>query len=488
MPTQLYHVGECTAKEETSKLEKDIFWFGEDEDPRTMGIFDVITTYLQYPVSTTVSTTLPEYLEFPAVTVCNLAGFSCSKFKALNSSNYPSAQPSEFDQLAETWLLRYLKDRPSYLDFLSRLNPEDHVKIMQNRDEFIRMCIFKEKDCRKYFLPFLNTTYVTCYAFNLILNNASDPMAGSRYIGKPGDGMELTLYMNKSDWPMNWVWGGEGGVIVDAHRPNKHPSLHESRLYVRPGAATYISMTQKEVSRLAYPYEHNCYNSWDDCGYYPANSSIIVYDSVACRRMCIQSTTVGKCNCKDTGIRDYFTYSGGSLDDILPCIGVKDKECAASVVNGVINGSIKCPCNPECGEIEYKKTVSSLDWPSRSYFKSLFGPMGPTQAQNYKELKEEVLYLHICFSSIIKDTITELPTVSMLNLISSLGGVLSLYLGISLALCLEILEIIPLMMQIIVNQRFGISEKQDPEPKTRVPRQSAPKRYPAPLDWAVHCK
>ncbi|CAG0889000.1 unnamed protein product [Darwinula stevensoni] len=67
----------------------------------------------------------------------------------------------EFDQLAKTWLLRYLKDRPTYLDFLSRLSPEDHVKIMQNRDEFIRICIFKENDCRKYFLPFLNTTYTT---------------------------------------------------------------------------------------------------------------------------------------------------------------------------------------------------------------------------------------------------------------------------------------------------------------------------------------
>ncbi|CAG0888996.1 unnamed protein product [Darwinula stevensoni] len=112
--------------------------------------------------------------------------------------------------------------------------------------------------------------------------------------------------------------------------------------------------------------------------------------------------------------------------------------------------------------------------------------MAPSEAQGYDELKDEVLALHISFSSITKDMITELPTFSTLTLISSLGGVLSLYLGMSLVMCLEILEIFPLMMQRIINRHFNTSQKPDPGPKIGVPRRNARKRYPKPVAWAIN--
>ncbi|CAG0898410.1 unnamed protein product [Darwinula stevensoni] len=100
---------------------------------------------------------------------------------------------------------------------------------MQDRDEFIRTCTYEGVDCTSYFLPYVSTTYGTCYSFNLILNNDSDPLAGSRktvFTDKPY-GLELELYLNASEWPSS-VLSLEGGVRVVIHRHDSLPSPEET--------------------------------------------------------------------------------------------------------------------------------------------------------------------------------------------------------------------------------------------------------------------
>ena len=55
------------------------------------GINALMVVYLQYSVATTISLTMPKYLNFPAVTICSPAPFSCSKFSTLSASSYSSA-------------------------------------------------------------------------------------------------------------------------------------------------------------------------------------------------------------------------------------------------------------------------------------------------------------------------------------------------------------------------------------------------------------
>ncbi|CAG0898056.1 unnamed protein product [Darwinula stevensoni] len=296
----------------------------------------------------------------------------------------------------------------TYLYRLARLTPEEKAAIMQDRDEFIRTCTYEGVDCTSYFLPYVNTTYGTCYSFNLILNNDSDPLAGSRktvFTANPmvrssilslcsssilNKGLELELYLNASEWPSS-VLSSEGGVRVVIHRPDSLPSPEETGFDARAGSATNVALRQVKVSRLAYPYEHDCYSSWEKCGFYPSNSNIISYDVQMCRRMCLQATMVRRGRCKFPYVQDYFTFSNGTrgrgqvcnlktyslhlaclydcadlretLDLVPPFLRIScysmtipsrsladssDNLCVMETLHDFANGNITCPCNAEC--------------------------------------------------------------------------------------------------------------------------------------------
>ncbi|CAG0904738.1 unnamed protein product, partial [Darwinula stevensoni] len=203
------------------------------------------------------------------------------------------------------------------------------------------------------FFPYANSTYGTCYVFNLKLNQDNDTEAGSRKTVFPGpnNGLELELYLDASQWPSS-VMSSQGGVRVVIHRSDSLPSPEESGFDARTGTATNIALRQMEVSRLPYPYENDCYDSWDKTGYSPSDPKLIAYDSLMCRRMCLQATMLNICHCTLPWIQDYFTFSNGTLNGTRACntesydsIG---NQCINNVYEGVKNGSITCPCNAEC--------------------------------------------------------------------------------------------------------------------------------------------
>ncbi|CAG0893797.1 unnamed protein product [Darwinula stevensoni] len=361
------------------------------------GIYDVIATYLKFSVSTTVSVTQPEFLEFPAVTVCNLSPFPCSKVAALNNIEDLSKEGGrkEFadDQVTSN----------TYMYLLSSLTKEQKLQLVQDRDEFIRSCTYEGIDCKSFFLPFSNTTYGSCYVFNLKLNMDNDSDAGSRKVvfAGPSNGLQLELYLNASQWPSS-VLSSEGGVRVVINQPSNLPSPEESGFDARTGSVTKM-----------------------------------------CRRMCLQAKIVKNCFCKLPYIQDYFTFSDGELDD-SPICDVRSLDAMTSMTLG-------------------------------------------TQMQSHgrDRMKSEVVKVVIYFSSIIKETIAESPSVTSTDLLSSLGGALSLYLGISLVMFLEIIEIIPLAVLAFISKCFGIDQEQNnPPPRRRVPcRSAAPLENPAPNAW-----
>ncbi|CAG0893796.1 unnamed protein product [Darwinula stevensoni] len=239
-----------------------------------------------------------------------------------------------------------------------------------------------------------------------------------------------------------------------------------------------------EVTRLPYPYENDCFDSWDKTGYSPGEPKLIAYNSLM--------TMMNKCNCRLTGIQDYFTFSNGTLNGTRPCndgsYDSTDNQCINDVYDELKHGNISCPCNAECQQTEYQTTISSSEWPTASYMSSAMGSMElGTQLQTHGNdtMKMEVVKLIIYFSSIAQETITESPSVTDTSLLSNLGGALSLYLGISLVMLLEVIEILPLLVLAFINKCFGIGRKpmENPPPKRRVPRRSAREGYPSPIAW-----
>ncbi|CAG0894001.1 unnamed protein product, partial [Darwinula stevensoni] len=330
---------------------------------------------------------------------------------------------------------------------------------------------------------------------------------GLHYIGEVSvdyayrsTGLELELYLNASQWPSN-VLSSQGGVRVVIHRSDSLPSPGESGFDARTGTATNVALRQiphitrkhpqglfhaleqMEVSRLPYPYENDCYDSWAKTGYFPGDPKLIAYDSLA--------TMVNMCNCTCPWLQDYFTFSNGTLNGTRACnienYDSTDNQCINDVYYELTSGNITCPCNAECQQTEYQRTISSSEWPTASYLSSAMDSMdlGTRLQTNDDTMKMEVVKVIIYFSSIAQETITESPSVTGTSLLSNLGGALSLYLGISVVMILEVIEILPLMVLAFIGRCFGVGQKpmENPPPKRRVSRRSARSGYPSHLAW-----
>ncbi|CAG0894003.1 unnamed protein product [Darwinula stevensoni] len=103
-------------------------------------------------------------------------------------------------------------------------------------------------------------------------------------------------------------------------------------------------------------------------------------------------------------------------------------------------------------------------------------------------MKTEVARVVVYFSSMDQETIVESASVTSTSLLSNLGGALSLYLGISMVMFLEIIEILPLIALAFVNRCFGIGHAPtaNPPPRKRASRRIARMEYPISSAWVVN--
>ncbi|CAG0893799.1 unnamed protein product, partial [Darwinula stevensoni] len=155
------------------------------------GLYGVISAYLQYSVSTTVSMTQPKFLNFPAVTVCNLSPFPCSKVEP--NSDFAKIlgcesrdENAQIKNLTESSGNRTASTGQNTSKLYVSLTEEKKIDLMQDKDKFIRSCTYEGVDCQSLFFPYANTTYGSCYVFNLKLNKDNDTDAGSRKTVFPG--------------------------------------------------------------------------------------------------------------------------------------------------------------------------------------------------------------------------------------------------------------------------------------------------------------
>ena len=105
-------------------------------------------------------------------------------------------------------------------------------------------------------------------------------------------------------------------------------------------------------------------------------------------------------------------------------------------------------CPLECSTINYQVLTSTLDFPTSGnisskdqtgYFDSKFA--------NYEEVKKRFYSLVIFYEDLKYTLITESPNIELVDLVSNVGGILGVFLGISF---LSFIEIVELIIQYII--------------------------------------
>jgi amiloride-sensitive sodium channel subunit beta len=218
-------------------------------------------------------------------------------------------------------------------------------------------------------------------------------------------------------------------------------------LRVKPGLSTSIAR-EKSVTTTLPPPHGQCMEIIT--GYQCVLLAGLLkrgfkYRKVFCMKKCNSLYAVRQCNCRPASDYNWFNTS-------RVCSTTQDLECIESVDRYLAENANAPDCDEqcplECEITEYKYTISTSDYPTHAWasYLSTIEPAKNIFAANnrsfsYEAFKRSAVSIDIFFNSLHYMSITDSPDMSLLDLISNFGGLLGLFLGMSLLSVIECVEI-----------------------------------------------
>lgn len=308
-------------------------------------------------------------------------------------------------------------------------------------DDLILTCMFNGRECSaNNFTQFLDLNYGVCYRFNT---------EGILSVNRPGkiNGLQLDLFVGLGD---DYI--GIGSTINGLHvYINNHsylPSINEG-IDVSTGFRTNIVVKKVFTNKLSSPY--------NDCEEDPKYFKSKIFNG-------IKEFAYRQRDCFDLKFLEYFSQkcnlTGNMLEifklfrtrfyeqnsGIFNCLLISNAEFYSQNVNELF---VK-DCPNECNSIGYTATTSMSNYPSNQLFKSFNYNLnlknkllklfkGEFSLESFRESTASfiVYYEDLKYTQISQD-----PKTSWLDLVSNIGGLLGLFLGMSFLSLIEIVEFI----------------------------------------------
>jgi acid-sensing ion channel, other len=222
------------------------------------------------------------------------------------------------------------------------------------------------------------------------------------------------------------------------------PSYDDTFISIEPGRETNIGIERVFSSNYPLPYSSctDLSNGYDSDLYTFILNSKKVYRQKDCKNLCLQSIIEDACQCYTTSLPKYAS--------VLPCLNTTQIQCYNSIYDNYLNDSkdflLKCQpkCPLECNSVKYNTEISSLVFPSLEIwnFYLKYSTSNGYNFSNYERDRELFYSLNIYYLSNEYTFIDVAPSMSVYGLLSSLGGSLGMFLGLSVFSLLEIFELI----------------------------------------------
>ncbi|EEC05127.1 hypothetical protein IscW_ISCW017829 [Ixodes scapularis] len=209
-----------------------------------------------------------------------------------------------------------------------------------------------------------------------------------------GPGLRLLLNVEPEEYLPLSV---EAGFVVNVHQAGVQVDFRRDGVFVPPRHTTFVSVDQTILKRLEPPYMNPCQPSWPEEYLQHTRPGRDVYTSRACRDICAQLQVTAACGCQS---HDYVI-----LDRSLADICDEDDDNANACIEGVaskICGS-DCPCLESCRSPVLAEVVVHL-------------------ASTQRRLQRHD------------------PKVTVPQLVSSIGSILGMYVGMSFLLVFSVLD------------------------------------------------
>lgn len=351
-------------------------------------VIESILSYLEFGVTTTIRIKNEISSTFPAITLCSL-------------SSLPIMQTSR----------RTINSTEQYFTTIEGKQKEK----LYSWDEFIYVCFFDSMPCTSSsFVKYSHPTGSVCFTFNSGIDDKGKQIKPLKSV-KTGRVKGLLMHLNT--WLFKQMFTGAYVYIHD----QKTSPLSVEPLDIVPGEETTISIYKTISYQQPRPFSECEYENGKvlqvESDLVKAFSTISYqYSQNLCLELCFHKIMLEKCNCY-SHLFSMFTLG-------KPCQEIKDTMCCWTEFHKFSNsnsiaGNCRERCPLECKTIVYSKTISRKKYLNNN----------------------EKISVAIRFDGLGYTEIKESPIMNLVDLMSNIGGIGGLFLGISLLSFVEIIEI-----------------------------------------------
>ena len=482
-----------------------IFWFGAVVFSLCLLLWQLSSVFIKY-FSYQIASMYTEGSDnnlMPDVTICNINSMAYNISSQLSWKQYlklTEQQKTHFsidtvNELFPDWVVnnrtydRLWSDLQTPAGYISNFPMLDDSETSNHK--LIVDCYYMywdwtpntDIDCTEHIALFRDPNYYKCYTMHL-------PEEAQHQI----KGVSVIMYLNNfpqtiyNGFKMDMSYSSGTGVRAVVHEPGMKPFI-QNGISISPGREATVYVTVTNRTRLPLPYGvNNCTTQ----KYLPfSNEELYGYD--ACFEVCLQNDVVKSCNCvygtmpftqtqlEQVNFEVCQNQSFLTNDGNISSQRIEQMICAY-VVNlsfGACNNMCPLPCH----EIYYDMTVSSAKWPHISQhldfyskyiqgkeniygqrFSLAYDPIlleyGSRTDQEILQLlknvdliKDNFVKINVIMGSYMPYVLTDKPAMTWEALLSSIGGCLSLWLGVTVMTFAEVVEFLFFIATKILQRR-----------------------------------
>ncbi|ESN91482.1 hypothetical protein HELRODRAFT_165521 [Helobdella robusta] len=445
----------------------------------TCKLCSMLSDYYMYPVTTEYGEKIGQNIIFPDITICNLDPFDVDEPKnaPLNKYLYKlNVIKKEMIQQIKNGSLTLDTNKTSVkevYDVFNEIASQSGFIINLRKDwlksddcpKFIVDCSFFGKNWFKIeetcsinnFTKHWNANYFSCYTLKTSTLKVSNVtvIRGLSILLNVGPPNFFHVHYKSS-----LTNSQSRGVQVSVHRPGSPPDLKRG-FSVAPGTETIAHIVQTERTRLKTPY--NKLSCTEGKTFY--DFPTVKYTQELCTEYCQQEAIKKHCSCMThlLNVPDNYTEKISLCGNTI----VSDEELDRCVTN----------CLMPCNETVYESTFTSASWPQilvqLDLFEKFFVERNCVDSNtpvkqryidywshyirnddsldsvptNFTKMKESLLEIKFVMKQNFPYFQSDSPAYTDDMMIGSVGGMLSLWLGITVASGVEVIELIYLLFR-----------------------------------------
>ncbi|XP_075439642.1 epithelial sodium channel subunit alpha-like [Ascaphus truei] len=418
------------------------------------------STYLHHPTQEKVTLVNSARLPFPAITFCNL---NRARMSQLNSSKYhylTDYLSLLSDGEAEKGLINQARER-HFAFAVSQLTVWQQMELGHQLRDMLISCKFHDQVCdESFFTPFLNSKLGNCFTFNGpnhtgLQDRPNNRQAEVLNATKAGFsyGLTIELFIEQNEYIRSVSTAA--GLRVVLHGQGKMPFPEDEGVNVPPGQESDIGVVKVHVKRLEEPYSSKCSNGENIKNYY-ADVYGTNYSREACMKSCAQTKMIKNCGCR------MWEFPLGSDVPLCNISEPPVNHCVEMYEYKLSHDQLKCHCPLQCEEEIFELTLSASQWPSSVYLDSFSKRLSRSRGyQDAQSIRDNVIKVVVYYQQLNYELIEEVPSMQLVDLFSSIGGLMGLWIGVSVCTVAEILELILNLLTFIIRQ---ISNREDDPP------------------------